>query len=85
MTSRAFELTGALNGNVRRVSPSYHHQLVTADPDDNAFVDCAIAAEADYIVTEDHHFDALIGSGYKPRPIQPDAFVADVLSSDGSS
>ena len=26
---------------------------------DNKFVDCAIAGNARYIVTEDHHFDVL--------------------------
>lgn len=39
--------------------PSYHFHLIEADPDDNKFVDCAIAANARYIVTEDHHFDVL--------------------------
>ena len=32
---------------------------VTADPDDNKFVDCAIASNAKYIVSQDHHFDIL--------------------------
>lgn len=45
--------------NVRRLDPHYHFQLIKADPDDNKFVDCAIAANARYIVTEDHHFDIL--------------------------
>lgn len=39
------------------------------------FSDCAITAEADYIVTEDRHFQALIGSGYKPQPITPAEFI----------
>ncbi|MBU6341467.1 MAG: PIN domain-containing protein [Bacteroidetes bacterium] len=29
------------------------------DPDDNKFVDCAIAGQAKYIVTEDRHFNIL--------------------------
>ena len=33
--------------------------LIQADEDDNKFVDCAIVANARYIVTEDHHFDVL--------------------------
>ncbi|WP_417570360.1 PIN domain-containing protein [Phocaeicola coprocola] len=32
---------------------------MTADQDDNKFVDCAITANAEYIVTEDHHFNEL--------------------------
>lgn len=45
--------------NVKRLAPHYHFHLVEADEDDNKFVDCAIAANARYIVTEDHHFDVL--------------------------
>ena len=45
--------------NTERVAPSFHFHLITADPDDNKFVDCAIAAEAEYIVTNDKHFNPL--------------------------
>ena len=45
--------------NVRQIVPSYKWNLITADPDDNKFVDCAIAANARFIVTEDHHFNVL--------------------------
>lgn len=41
------------------VTPFYHFGLIEADPDDNKFVDCAVAANAKFIVTEDHHFDIL--------------------------
>lgn len=33
--------------------------LITQDPDDNKFVDCAIASNARFIVTEDKHFYVL--------------------------
>lgn len=36
-----------------------HFSLIEADPDDNKFVDCAIASGAEYIVTNDKHFDVL--------------------------
>lgn len=45
--------------NVRKLVPYYHFGLIDADPDDNKFVDCAIAANAKYIVSEDRHFDVL--------------------------
>ena len=45
--------------NVKMISPSYKWNLITADPDDNKFVDCAIAANARYVVTNDHHYDVL--------------------------
>ena len=37
----------------------YKWQLIEKDPDDNKFVDCAIASNAKYIVTEDKHFTPL--------------------------
>ena len=37
----------------------YHFGLIKEDPDDNKFVDCAIAADAELIVTNDKHFDVL--------------------------
>jgi uncharacterized protein len=37
----------------------YFWNLITADPDDNKFVDCAISANADFIVTDDKHFRVL--------------------------
>ena len=45
--------------NVVFFSPYYRFGLIAADPDDNKFVDCAIVANADYIVSEDNHFDVL--------------------------
>jgi len=36
-----------------------HFGLITVDVDDNKFVDCAIAADAEYIVTNDKHFEVL--------------------------
>lgn len=35
------------------------HLLSDMDKDDDKFVDCAITANADYIVTEDNHFSRL--------------------------
>ena len=45
--------------NVLRIDPYFHWNLITADPDDNKFVDCAFAANATYIVSDDAHFDVL--------------------------
>ena len=36
-----------------------HFELLPADSDDNKFVDCAVAADAEYIVTNDKHFNPL--------------------------
>ena len=45
--------------NVLQISPYYFWFLVRDDPDDNKFVDCAVACGADYIITEDSHFSIL--------------------------
>ena len=41
------------------VAPFYKFELIKSDPDDNKFVDCAFAAGADYLVSEDSHFNVL--------------------------
>ena len=45
--------------NVIRKDPHYTFALIEADKDDNKFVDCAIAAGADYLVSNDAHFKVL--------------------------
>jgi predicted nucleic acid-binding protein len=45
--------------NTLRVDAQYRFNLIKSDVDDNKFVDCAIVSNADYIVTEDRHFDIL--------------------------
>lgn len=45
--------------NVLRVDPHFSFGLITADADDNKFVDCAIVSNARCIVTADKHFNAL--------------------------
>lgn len=45
--------------NVHLITPYYHWHLIEPDEDDNKFVDCAVAANADYIVSNDAHFKPL--------------------------
>ena len=40
-----------------------------------AFADCAITAHADYLITEDQHFNVLRGSGYPVQPVTPAEFI----------
>ncbi|MBQ7192151.1 MAG: hypothetical protein IJS00_04690 [Paludibacteraceae bacterium] len=40
--------------------------MIKEDKDDNKFVDCAIKANAKYIVSEDHPFDVLKKIDYPP-------------------
>ena len=45
--------------NVELIYPQFRWGLITTDPDDNKFVDCAFAAGATYIVSDDSHFNVL--------------------------
>ena len=47
------------NPNTLFIDIFYKFNLITADPDDNKFIDCAVAAQAKYIVTEDRHYNVL--------------------------
>jgi putative PIN family toxin of toxin-antitoxin system len=44
---------------VEFIDPQFHLGLIVADHDDDKFVDCAFAANAAYIVSDDSHFDVL--------------------------
>lgn len=44
---------------VERVEPRFRWALIEADPDDNKFVDTALMANADALVTHDAHFNVL--------------------------
>jgi len=46
--------------NLIRINPiSYNWKLISADPDDNKFIDAYVAGGANYIITDDRHFDVL--------------------------
>ena len=45
--------------NVERVNTYFKWNLIIHDPDDNKFVDCAIACNAKYLVSNDKHFNIL--------------------------
>jgi predicted nucleic acid-binding protein len=73
-------LVSAAWNSVDVVHPSFQFRVVSSDPDDNKFVDCAITAEADFLITNDSDFDPLAKAGYKPQPIKPEDFIARYLS-----
>jgi putative PIN family toxin of toxin-antitoxin system len=62
------------------VHPSFQFRVVSSDPDDNKFVDCAITAEADFLITNDSDFSPLSNAGYKPQPITAEDFIARYLT-----
>ena len=53
--------------------------MIEQDPDDNKFVDCAIIAGADYIVSEDAHFRILAESPFPEiLVIRLEEFIRDL-------
>jgi len=52
--------------NTFQITPYFKWHLITSDPDDNKFVDCALNSGADYIVTSDRHFNVLKSLNFPP-------------------
>jgi uncharacterized protein len=55
--------------NTRFQEAYYRWQLIEADPDDNKFVDVAIAAGVTVLVTNDGHFDVLKAIDFPTVPV----------------
>ncbi len=71
--------------NVIFVTPQYRFNLIEADKDDNKFVDCAIVANAEYIVSEDKHFKILETIPFpKVSVIRLDDFM-EILSKESAN
>ncbi|RLC13025.1 MAG: putative toxin-antitoxin system toxin component, PIN family [Deltaproteobacteria bacterium] len=63
--------------NVHRQTVYYHWNLISADPDDNKFADCAISANAHFLVSNDKHFRVLDKIGFpRTEVLAMDAFEA---------
>ena len=62
--------------NVRLKKIFYNWHITFNDPDDNKFVDCYIAAGADYLVSNDRHFSVLKPDDFPPvQVIGMEAFM----------
>ena len=63
--------------NVSRHEVRYNWRLPFADPDDEKFVDCYVAAQADYLVSNDRHFEGLSAAGFPAvRVVSAGEFLA---------
>jgi len=56
--------------NVEQIDPHFHFHLVIEDEDDNKFADCAIVANATFIVSNDSHFDSVRKSVFPKMTIK---------------
>lgn len=72
-------LVSAAWGSIDLVHPSFQFHVVSADPDDNKFADCAITVGADFLITDDSDYAPLANAGYKPQPIKPGDFISKYL------
>lgn len=45
--------------NVEFINTYFHFNLISKDPDDNKFVDCAVAGRANYLISHDKHYRVL--------------------------
>lgn len=52
--------------NVVQTDIFYKWLLIQSDPDDDKFVDCAIAGNVDFLVTNDRHYNILKTIGFPP-------------------
>ena len=65
----------------RRVQPTQQVDVISTDPTDNRILECALAAEADYVVTGDKHLLRLLAFT-KTSIIKP-SDLARLLQSHG--
>jgi putative PIN family toxin of toxin-antitoxin system len=69
-----------LLGNVEKTEVYFRWNLITSDPHDNKFVDCAVSARVEAIVTNDKHFNILKSIDFPPvEVIDADSFLEKVL------
>ncbi len=73
----AFEnFLNAHASQVIRVAPSFRWHAIRRDPDDDKFVDAAVAGDAEWVITDDSHFDDLHADArLTVRPLLPEDFI----------
>jgi predicted nucleic acid-binding protein len=65
---------------VRRVDPTYFWKAIVHDPDEAKFADAAVAGHADWIVTEDSHYNVLFqDTRLTVRPLHSSLFIERYL------
>lgn len=65
------------------LTPAMILPVILADPDDDVIVACAVVGQADYLVSNDGHFDALGGQHRGIRIVRPIPFLWLVRASVG--
>lgn len=74
--AKYIEDTLTISRNVLAPEVYYNWSLINTDPDDNKFTDAYIAANADYLVTNDAHFNEAKTTPFPPvNIISADEFL----------
>jgi len=68
------------SNNVDYITKFFRWNLITVDKDDNKFIDCAIASNAKYLVTNDKHFNILKNVDFPKVELLDIKSFAEVLS-----
>jgi predicted nucleic acid-binding protein len=67
--------------NLNKVEVYFEWKLIRTDPGDNKYVDAAVVGSADYIVTNDQHFNVLKSIDFpKAETISIDEFLHLILN-----
>lgn len=66
---------------VEKIEIHFKWAIISQDADDNKFVDCALNGGADYLVTDDKHFNILKRIGFPPLKIIRTEDFLDLLES----
>jgi len=67
--------------NVELIDPHFRFHLVKADEDDNKFADCAVVANATFIVSNDAHFNSVKSSTFPKMEVKRIEEFSALLSS----
>lgn len=65
--------------DVEKIEIYFKWSIITIDTDDNKFVDCALNGRANFLVTDDKHYNILKKIGFPPvKIIRTPAFLEEV-------
>ncbi len=70
--------------DVEKVEIYFKWSIINKDADDNKFVDCALNGQANFLVTDDKHFNVLKDVGFPPLTIiRTTAFLEELKKLGG--
>jgi len=65
------------------VNPAFSFRLPYADEDDQKFVDCAVCGNADFLITNDRHYNMLKDIKFpKVEVVRAETFIEKFISSN---